>query len=204
LGLVLALSGACWLLQPLSFWPRLSSWLWGAAALAIALLASELAQRARAQGALAVVLSSALLALPEALYALAHVKGLDRLGLALLRQDSITALVRVAGIDGGFVRRALVGKRDVCRTPWRLGTDDANLDGIVAQLSPRPRMHVIDDGRWSALPSAVRARGCDQLIAIGDSPLLSSAPASWARRIETATAFGPCHLIPVPLSEVMP
>ena len=98
-------------------------------------------QRGRAGSALALALLALLVAIPEAVYALAHVKRLDQHGLSLLADDRITALARVAGVDAGFVRRALCDKRDVCRTPWRLGTDDANLDGIVAQLSPRPRMH---------------------------------------------------------------
>ncbi|HVZ35302.1 MAG TPA: hypothetical protein VG963_22905, partial [Polyangiaceae bacterium] len=204
LALVIGLTFACWLLQPLSFWPRFTSWVWGAAALAIALAVSELVRTGRSGGALALACGALVFAVPEALYALAHVKGIDRLGLSVLGDDPITQLARVSGVDRQFVQRALVGKRDVCRTPWRLGTDDANLDGVVAQLSPRPRVHVVDDERWSALPRALRAHGCDQLIAIGDSPLLKQLPADASVRVEPALAFGPCHLVSLSLPEVIP
>ena len=194
---------ACFAIQPLAFWPRFTSWLWGAAALAFALL---LAERARGGGraATALALTALLLAIPEAVYALAHVKQLDTLGFSLLTQDRVTALARVSGVDAGFVRRALIGKRDVCRTPWRLGTDDANLDGIAAQLSPRPRMHVVDAQHWSTLAESVRAQGCDELIVIGDNPLVASAPPAWSRRIVAVTAFGPCHLVSLSSPEVTP
>jgi hypothetical protein len=204
LVLVLALSAVCFLVQPMAFWPRFSSWLWGAAALAIACLVHALSARGARAQALTVALSASSLALLEALFALAHVKGFDQLGRVLLRGDAVEVLSRVAKVDPAFVRRALVGKRDVCRTPWRLGTDDANLDGVVAQLMPRPRMHVVDEERWSALPGALHARGCEQLIAIGNPEFLTSAPPAWAARIESATAFGPCHLISIPSAEVSP
>jgi hypothetical protein len=204
LGLVLALTGLCWLIQPMAFWPRFSSWIWGAAALALALLVHTLQQRGARSQALGVALSASSLAVLEALFAIAHVKGFDQLGRALFERDAVSVLARVAGVDAGFVRRALVGKRDVCRTPWRLGTDDANLDGVVAQLSPRPRMHIVEEERWSALASTLRALGCEQLIAIGDPKFLSSAPPAWAARIEAVTAFGSCQLISIPSAEVSP
>lgn len=195
---------ACLLITPFAFWPRFTSWLWGAAALAIALLVSELAQRGDTTRALLVSLSSLCLAVPEALYALTHVKRLDKLGFGLFGEDPVTRLSQVAGIERDFIQRALRDKRDVCRTPWRLGTDDANLDGIVAQLSPRPRMHVIDEADWDALPNSARAHGCDTLIVIGDPPLVARAPRAWASRIASATAFGRCHLISLSSSEVNP
>jgi hypothetical protein len=194
----------CWLLQPFAFWPRFTSWLWGAAALSFVLLVGALVEQGRGRGALALALAVALLALPEALYALAHVKRIDQLGFALLQQDAVASLSRVAGVDAGFVRRVLVGRKDVCRTAWRLGTDDANLDGIAAQLLPRPRVHVLKQDRFSSLIAAARERGCDQLIVIGDNPVLASAPSSWAKRIETVTAFGSCRLVPVLSAEVTP
>ena len=204
LSVVGGLTFVCWLVQPFAFWPRFTSWLWGAAALSLSLLLSALVEQGRGRGALAIALALALLALPEALYALAHVKRIDQLGLLLLEQDAITSLSRVAGVDAGFVRRVLVGKRDVCRTPWRLGTDDANIDGVAAQLVPRPRVHVLKQDRFSSLIAAARERGCDQLIVIGDNPVLASAPSSWARRFETVTAFGSCRLVPVLSAEVTP
>lgn len=202
--LVGGLTFVCCLLQPLAFWPRFTSWLWGAAALSIGLMVSALVEEGRGKSALAIAFVVALLALPEALYALSHVKRIDQLGMAMFDQDSVTTLSRVAGVDASFVRRVLLGKSDVCRTPWRLGTDDANLDGVAAQLLPRPRVHVLKQTNFSELIAAAHARGCDRLIVIGDNPVLASAPASWAKRIETATAFGTCRLVPVLSAEVTP
>lgn len=192
---VVAVTWLCWLVQPLAFWPRFSSWLWGAAALAIALLVTTLLDGGRARMALALAALALAMALPEAAHALAHVKGLHRLGLGVLAQDSVTTLARVAGIERSFVERALLGRRDVCRTPWRLGTDDANIDGVVAQLTPRPRMHVIEETELAALPRALRSHGCDQLIAIGDAPLAHHLPPSFAGHAESVTAFGRCQLL---------
>jgi hypothetical protein len=204
LRVVGGLTFACWLLQPFAFWPRFTSWLWGAAALSIGLLVSALVEEGRGKSALTIAFTAALLALPEALYALSHVKRIDQFGLALFDPDSVTTLSRVAGIEPSFVRRFLLGKADVCRTAWRLGTDDANLDGVAAQLLPRPRVHVLKQTHFSELMAAARARGCDQLIVIGDNPVLASAPSSWTARIETATAFGTCRLVPVFPAEVTP
>lgn len=198
------LTFVCCLLQPLAFWPRFTSWLWGAAALSIGLMVSALVEEGRGKSALTIAFAVALLALPEALYALSHVKRIDQLGTAMFDQDPVTTLSRVAGVDAGFVRRVLLGKANVCRTPWRLGTDDANLDGVAAQLLPRPRVHVLKQTNFSELIATARARGCDRLIVIGDNPVLASAPPSWAERIETATAFGTCHLVPVLSAEVTP
>lgn len=203
-AVVVGLTFSFWLLQPFSFWPRFTSWLWGAAALALALWIAGLLELGRSRGAVMVALSTLLLALPEALYALSHVKRVDRFGLSSSRDDAVGTLSRYAGVDVGFVRRVLVGKRDICRTPWRLGTDDANLDGIVAQLSPRPRMHVLKETALPSLLLSARKRGCEQLIVIGDNPVLATAPVSLRKRIETATAFGACRLIPVLSAEVTP
>ena len=204
LGMFLGLTSLCWLLQPLSFWPRFTSWLWGAAALAIALSITALTETGRGHRALALASCTLLIALPEALYALHHVKRIDRLGFALLGEDSLTQLVRISAIDPSFVQRELVLHSDVCRTPWRLGTDDANLDGVVAQLAPRPRMHVIAKAPLRQQLSAARAHGCRQLIVIGDNPMLASLPLSLKQRVARATAFGSVHLIPVLSAEVIP
>ncbi|MET0340388.1 MAG: hypothetical protein ABW252_05270 [Polyangiales bacterium] len=204
LAYVVGATAACFVAQPLAFWPRFTSWLWGAAALALALWLAALVRDGHTRLALGLAVASLAAAIPEAGFALAHVKRIDAHGLSLLGEDHVTQLARVSGLDAGFVRRALLHKRDVCRTPWRLGTDDANLDGIVAQLSPRPRMHVVTEESWSKLPAAVRARGCDALIVIGESPLIAAAPRAYASRIARTTAFGPCHLVSLSSPEVSP
>ncbi|MDB4974922.1 MAG: hypothetical protein JWN48_3263 [Myxococcaceae bacterium] len=204
LGALLSATWLCWLLQPLSFWSRFTSWLWGAAALAIALGLHALLESGRGRSALVLSCSIFLLTLPEALYALHHVKRLERFGLTLLRDDSLTALTRVAGVDRSFVERELVGKRDVCRSAWRLGTDDANLDGVVAQLSPRPRMHVFQDAPVSGLLAEARAHGCDQLMIIGNPNWFRRLPPGLRQRAVSATAFGSLSLLPVLSAEVIP
>jgi hypothetical protein len=192
---LLALSFACWVLQPFSFWPRFTSWLWGAGALAVALTVSQLVARGRTQLALAVTLLSLSLALPEAAYALAHVKSLDK--LALWNMSARERLARLSEMQPAFVDDVLAGKPDVCRTPWRLGTDDANLDGVAAQLTPRPRVHVIFSAPLSRALADSAARGCDALIVIGDNPLADRAGAR-------VRAIGTVSVIPVPEAEVTP
>jgi hypothetical protein len=196
--LLLACTLVCFALQPLSFWPRFSSWMWGAGAVASALLVAELAAR-RPPAALAISALLLLLTVPEGAYALAHVKSVKGQNLAsLFEGDHLTVLSRVAGVKRAFVERALVGRSDVCRTPWILGTDDANLDGVVAQLSPRPRMHVVDVPDPAQLSSLLRVHGCSELIAIGDSPLVARVSSQLAVHVEKATAFGRCHLLSLP------
>ncbi len=194
---LLALSVACWLIQPLSFWPRFSSWLWAAGALAIALTVSQLIAAGRPKLALAITLSTLLLALPEAAFAIAHVKRLDQ--LAPWNMPARERLAKLAKLNPLFVERALVGKRDVCRTPWRLGTDDANLDGVAAQLMPRPRVHVIDSEPLSRALADASARGCADLIVIGDNPI-----AAHSHRVERLRAFGVVSLLSVTPAEVTP
>ncbi|MET0286635.1 MAG: hypothetical protein ABW352_19290 [Polyangiales bacterium] len=195
---LLAVSAVCWLVQPMSFWPRFSSWLWAAGAIAIALTVSQLIEAGRSGWALAVCALAVALAVPEAAYALAHVKSLDR--LALWNMPPRERLAKLAKIEPAFVERALAGKRDVCRSEWRLGTDDANLDGVVAQLSPRPRMHVIDSTPLSRALADSAARGCDALIVIGDNPLASQP----LHLVERLRAFGEVSLVPVTQTEVTP
>ncbi|HEY6880965.1 MAG TPA: hypothetical protein VI299_23230 [Polyangiales bacterium] len=201
-SVLLALSGACFALQPLSFWSRFTSWLWGAGALALALLVGQLIELGRARLALALVVMSLHLAVPEAAYALAHVKSLHK--LALWDMSPSERLARLSELEPAFIDRALANKSNVCRTPWRLGTDDANLDGVVAQLSPRPRMHVVASRPLSRALSDAAARGCDALIVIGDNPIAERAPSQWAAAIERVRAFGIVSLIPVSKLEVTP
>lgn len=197
-----AFSTLCWLLQPFSFWPRFTSWLWAAGGIALALAVSQLVDLGRARAALALVVVSLLLALPEAAYALLHVKHLSEVGP--LSASPRALLARVAELEPAFLERALVGKRELCRTPWRLGTDDANLDGVVAQLSPRPRMHVISARPLSRALADAAARGCDALIVIGNNSIAERAPPAWAGRIERLRAFGTVSLVPTDLYEVTP
>jgi hypothetical protein len=205
----LAATALCFALQPLPFWTRFTSWLWGAAALALALAFDALGRRARvraraksgrARGARAAlgmcVMAAAVLAPLEAASALLHVKSLALYGPGLLFATRSDALADVAGVPRSFVRTALLGRRHVCRTPWTEGTNDANLDGIAAQLSPRPTVHVVEEQDWGALPAALHALGCEELLAIGHSPLRAPLP-EFARSV-TLRGFGYVDLISLP------
>ncbi|MEY4513100.1 MAG: hypothetical protein RLZZ450_5222 [Pseudomonadota bacterium] len=207
LSLVFGATLACFVVQPLAFWSRYTSWLWGFGALAVAalvhLLSRTAASRAQQRTALAVALLAMTLVPAEATYALAHVKRLDRDHRELLTGDTVRALATLAGVDAGFVREELMGRAHVCRTPWRVGTDDANLDGVAAQLSPRPSAHVISDSSLDrALASAHRA-GCATLIAFGNSPLPAEARAR-ALDVRERRAFGVVQVIELPRSEQTP
>jgi hypothetical protein len=199
LGLMLLATALAFLVQPLAFWPRLTSWLWAPAAICIALGLARLASAEKHVRATRIATLLCVLVPSEAAYALAHVKNLNRYGLTLFEADSLDVLARVSGAKLAFIRDELAGKRHVCRTPWVLGTDDANIDGLAAQLSPRPRMHVIQEQSWDRLGRAVAEAGCDDLIVIGKSPLLDTAPREAQSSIREVTAFGPCHVVRFPL-----
>ena len=199
LGVMLATTACAFLVQPMAFWPRLTSWLWAPAAVCIVLGLQRLVNQGRAQRALAILVLLFALVPAEAAYALVHVKNVARHGSALFHAGAIDALAKVSGVRPEFIRTELAGKRHVCRTPWLLGTDDANIDGLAAQLTPRPRMHVIQEDRWGRLGQAVAEAGCDALIVIGDNPLLHNVPPGAQASISTSTAFGPCHVIRFPL-----
>jgi hypothetical protein len=199
LAFFLAATGLCFALQPLSFWTRFTSWLWGATALAIALAVDTLGSRAgwlSRVGLALCALGCGVLAPLEAAYALVHVKNLQSYGASLFLEDQTDALADVAGVPRSFVRTVMLGRKHVCRTPWTEGTNDANLDGIAAQLSPRPQMHVVWEENWQALGPQLRQLGCDSLIAIGHSPL--RAPLPEFARGRAFRAFGSVDVISFP------
>lgn len=188
-------TGACFALQPLSFWPRYTSWLWALAACAIALGLERLVREGRAALAASFATALSLIVAAESAHALAHVKELSRHGRPLLAADRVHALATLSGADPGFVERSLVGRTDVCRTEWIEGTEDARIDGLVAQLEPRPRMHVLRGDELGTLVAEAARRHCDALIVLGDSPMLRHVPASFEGRIAEARAFGVVHLV---------
>jgi hypothetical protein len=65
----------------------------------------------------------------------------------------------------------------VCRGAWKPATDNANLDGVWAQLELRPRVHVVpdDDADWQEVRAAWRKAGCARLLLLHGSPVLNSA-----------------------------
>jgi hypothetical protein len=207
LSLVLGATLACFVVQPLAFWSRYTSWLWGFGALAVAalvhLLSRTAASRAQQRIALAVALLAMTLVPVEATYALAHVKRLDRDHRELLSGDTVRALATLSGVDAGFVREELMGRAHVCRTPWRVGTDDANLDGVAAQLSPRPSAHVIHDRSLDRALARAHGAGCATLIAFGNSPLPAEARAR-ALDVRERRAFGVVQVIELPRADHPP
>jgi hypothetical protein len=172
---VSAVAASVFLLQPFSFWPRFTSWLWAPGALVVAWAYERTAARAPRLTALA-TWALVVPVLIEAVIALVNVKFVGTLGARLFDGDPAQALADAAGVSAPFVREHLAGRDDVCRTGWTDGTDDANLDGIVAQLVPRPRMHVVMDESWPEARARMEGFGCSELIAIGQSPLRVPAP----------------------------
>jgi hypothetical protein len=187
LGFITLCSGVLFAIQPFSFWPRFTTWLWGAGAYAIVLGFDALSiKRARLASVLVALLALAVGS--EAIYALEHVKYVGLLGRGLLQGDSAQRLAAASGVSADFVRSSLAGRAHVCRTGWTDGTDDANLDGIVAQLEPRPHMHVVLATAWPEAQQQMQRFGCTELIAIGQSPLRGGLPDSV--RVQPARAFG--------------
>lgn len=203
LGLMLVSSGLCFLVQPMTFWSRYTSWLWapGALAGAYALLTFERTDRKPFALLLALMLSAVMPL--EGAFALAHVKRIDQYGLSIFTASSSASLARISGLDPPFVASLLSSRTHVCRTPWQDGTDDANLDGIAAQLSPRPQMHIIDALKIEAAVHAARARRCREIIVVGDSPLVSQARTA-GLRVNSRTAFGVVRIIVVAELESSP
>jgi hypothetical protein len=187
LGFITVCTALLFAIQPFSFWPRFTTWLWGAGAYALVLGFDALSVK-RARVASALVTALALAVGSEALYALAHVKYIGLFGRGLWHGDAPQRLADASGVSAEFVRTTLVGRKNVCRTGWTDGTDDANLDGIVAQLKPRPHMHVVFATAWSEAEEQMRSFGCDELIAIGQSPLRGGLPDTL--RVRPARAFG--------------
>jgi hypothetical protein len=212
---VALLTAVCFALQPMAWWSRYTLWLWGAGSLAIACqLEAALRRRdLRAQNLLVWALT--LLSLSEAGFALAHVHGLNRavdrylqpaaagLGPAAENRSFAQSLdLQHASqakrwIAPEFWQLGLTRDPRICRTQWKPNTDNANLDGVLAQLSPRPRLFVVPDERvsWAQTKQEWRRVGCPALLVFRGSPVLSAAQADPSVSVRSVRAFDPLYLL---------
>src|SRR5262249_4155862 len=191
--------------QPSPWWSRYTVWLWGAGALALAVIADTIGQRSKMFLGPAVLLLS-MVVLAEALFALYGAKGVGpwwRERVASGKPRLLTALMlprsegKHTSFDQSFLRHIPSGTKDICRTGWRPGTNNANLDGIFAQLSLRPRVHVIqDDGEtWPNVRNRALQAGCETFLLLRGSPVLEDALADPSAHVESAIAFDPMSVV---------
>jgi hypothetical protein len=155
------------------------------------------------------VLTGTLLMVGEAGYALAHVHGLH---LAVRRYPQLPAS-RPSFLTSLDLQHALQAKKSwiapefwelglskearVCRAEWKPKTDNANLDGVLAQLSPRPSVIIVPDDHvpWAETKQRWREVGCPSLLVFRGSPVLAAAQADPDVNIQVTRAFDPLYLL---------
>jgi hypothetical protein len=206
LSLVLGLTVACFALQPMNWWPRYTIWLWGIGALALAFEAERLVvlQRGRALSWMACLVTC--LCLGEGMIALMHADGV---AVAVRRwraegaqqlqsfSDPRRALNAVYWVPDEFWRLGIDTQPNICRGAWKPDTDNAILDGVFAQLTPRPRVHILldQDGDWRRVRGAWQASGCGDLLLLKGSPVLRDAARDPSVSVERAYAFDPFFVV---------
>jgi hypothetical protein len=200
--IVLGATVLCFALQPMRWWPRYTVWLWGLGAVAIALSAERLVVLGRPRVLSAGLALAAMLAGGEAAIALSHANGLSSALGRWHRGDARLGDVRdapnaAAWVEPAFWETEALRASDVCRGAWKPGTDDANLDGVLAQLTPRPRVHVVsdDDSDWRQVRAAWREAGCTDLLLLQGSPALPFARNDPEVTVESAVAFDPLFVV---------
>jgi hypothetical protein len=203
IGFVLLLTAACFVLQPMAWWARYTLWLWGAGALAVA---SELQRLLAQERKRALVLATCLLACVsslEAAYALVHVQGLHRIWAhkpaaapaSSVNSSELVSLRHATNakhwIAPEFWKLGLEHDRDVCRGAWKPMTDNANLDGVMAQFAPRPAMHIVSDDQetWTQTRQAWQDARCPALLLFRGSPVLEFARQDPEVSVTRAVAF---------------
>lgn len=207
---VLLLTAACFALQPMAFWSRYTLWVWGVGALAIACVLERLLRLREARWPTLLILAATILLVSEAGYTLAHVHGLH---LAVIRYSQLPAAERPSffetlDIDHGLQAKKgwiapefwtldLVHESRICRAEWKPNTDNANLDGVLAQLSPRPRVFIVPDDHvsWAETKQRWREVGCPSLLLFRGSPVLAAAQSDPEVNIQVTRAFDPLYLL---------
>jgi hypothetical protein len=210
---VALLTAACFALQPMAWWSRYTLWLWGAGALAIACQLEHALRRRDTRAQNLLVWALTLLSLSEAGFALAHVHGLQRAverymqpaaahdSSFLQSLDLQHASQAKRWIAPDFWQLGLTRDARICRTQWKPNTDNANLDGVFAQLSPRPRLFVVRDERvsWAQTKQEWQRVGCPALLVFRGSPVLAAAQADPSVSVRSVRAFDPLYLLrPIP------
>jgi hypothetical protein len=90
-----------------------------------------------------------------------------------------------------FWKLGLEHDRDVCRGAWKPMTDNANLDGVMAQFAPRPAMHIVSDDQetWTQTRQAWQDARCPALLLFRGSPVLEFARQDPEVSVTRAVAF---------------
>ena len=196
--IAIALTAACFALQPMRWWPRYAIWVWGAGAVSLALVAEQWIRRERAHRLLVGFGAFSALTVAEGSLAVWHANGA---GLASFRHgafyDPRHAPNAVSWVDANFWSLGLDEKRVVCRGDWKPGTDNGNLDGVFAQLSPRPQIRIVSDdsGNWQQVRKGFQEAGCSDLLLFRGSPVLPLAVQDDEFSVEAAVAFDPLFVV---------
>jgi hypothetical protein len=207
---VMLLTAACFALQPMAWWSRYTLWLWGAGALAIAFQLEHALRVRAARSQNLLVLALTLLAVSEAGFALAHAHGLNRAVDRYLQPAAVgprTGFVQSLDlqharqakrwIDPEFWQLGLTRDARICRAQWKPNTDNANLDGVLAQLSPRPAVFVVPDEHvsWAQVKRDWQRVGCPALLVFRGSPVLAAAQVDPSVSVRSIRAFDPLYLL---------
>jgi len=202
---LLLLVGACFLIQPLHWWSRYTVWLWGGGAVVLAFRAEDWARQGRFGNLAAGLLVIIVLAFGEGAWALVHAKGAgvtayEEMKTDVFRLGDLLDLKRSASrlswMDERFWRIGLDRDREICRGFWKPESDDTMLDGLFAQMSPRPALRVLDDeGDWAKTKRAWLATKCRRLILFSQSPVVTAAMKDPDVSVEAEVAFDPFFLV---------
>ena len=201
LAIAITATAVAFVVQPMRWWPRYTIWVWGVGAVALALTAEQWLARGRSRSLAGALMAVLALGVVEGSVGLYHANGLATAvahgGDLPFSRDPRLARNAVAWVDAAFWSSGVARSSDVCRGAWKPGTDDANLDGVLAQLSPRPRVHVVadDDADWSTVKRAWKDAGCNELLLFRGSPVLSVAQQDPEVTVETAVAFDPLYVV---------
>jgi hypothetical protein len=201
LAIALGSTALAFAIQPMRWWPRYTIWVWGIGAVAMALSAEWLLREGRSRFLTAALSAVTALAFVEGGVALFHANGLataiGRAGSGGISSDPRHAVNASAWVDRTFWDLEVARASNVCRGAWKPGTDDANLDGVLAQLSPRPSVHVVDDDGtdWAAVQKASKEAGCADLLLLRGSPVLPLAEQDPEVTVEHVVAFDPLYVV---------
>ncbi len=202
-AVVILMTIACFVVQPMNWWPRYTAWVWGAGALAIALGAERLARAGRDRAVALASSVAVVFSVGEGTIAALHANGLGT-ALGRLSEVSNGDVYDVrhprntrSWVDPKFWTLGVDSGGPVCRGAWKPGSDDANLDGVFAQLRPRPSVRVVldDHATWERVRRDWGAAGCVSLLLFRGSRVIESARADPAVVVKQAIAFDPLLVV---------
>jgi hypothetical protein len=201
---VVAVSAFWFALQPMRWWSRYTLWLWGAGALALGFTAERWARKGKRATLAAFSIMLSAVCISEAGFAIFHLGGVGPLlatgrretGATIGFNDLRSAAAR-AGLEPAFWASEVANSGTICRGSWKPDTDNANLDGVFAQLIPRPRVVVIDDDRasWNQVKERWFKSDCPYLLLMSRSPVLDSSRRDSSVKVVSAIAFDPLSIV---------